>query len=73
LTDSKLIKIKWQGFISPSWAHKTFVQMLLAVPEDAWFVYEMAEFGDGFLGEGKSCTTLKLPDAPNEFVLWEVA
>jgi len=71
--NSKLVKVTWQGFISPSWAHKTYVQMLLAVPQDAWFAYCVVGFGDGPLGEGKACTILKLPDAPKEFVSWEIS
>jgi ribonuclease P/MRP protein subunit RPP40 len=72
-TNCNLIKITWQGFISPSWAHKAFVQMLLAAPQDEWFAYCVVGFGDGPLGECKNCTTLKLPDAPKEYVLWEIA
>jgi ribonuclease P/MRP protein subunit RPP40 len=72
-TNSKLVKVTWQGFISPSWAHKSFVQMLLAVPQDAWFAYCVVGFGDGPLGESKNCTILKLPDTPKEFVLWGIA
>ncbi|KAE9376771.1 ribonuclease P 40kDa subunit [Stipitochalara longipes BDJ] len=72
-TNSKLVKLTWQGFISPSWAHKTYVQMLFTIPQDAWFAYCVVGFGDGPLGESKSCTILKLPDAPKEFVSWEVS
>ncbi len=72
-TNSKLIKVTWQGFISPSWVHKTFVQMLLCAPPDEWFACCVVGFGDGPLGESKACTILKLPDATKEFVLWEVA
>jgi ribonuclease P/MRP protein subunit RPP40 len=71
--DTMLVKVTWQGFMSPSWAHKIFVQMLLAVPKDEWFAYCVVGFGDGPLGESKVCTILKLPDAPNEFVSWEIS
>lgn len=72
-TNLKLVKVTWQGFMSPSWAHKSFVQTLLAVPQDTWFAYCVIGVDNGLFGEGKSCTILKLPDAPNEFVSWEVA
>ena len=71
--NSKLVKVTWQGFISPSWAHKTYIQMLLAVPQDEWFAYSVVGFGDGPLGESRTSTILKLPDAPNEFVSWEIS
>ena len=72
-TNTKLVKLTWQGFLSPTWAHKTFVQILLAAPRDSWFAYCVGSFGEGISGESKSCTILRLPDAPNEYVLWEVA
>lgn len=72
-TASNLVKITWQGFLSPSWAHQTFVQTLLAIPGDGWFAYCVGGFGEGWAGDCKDCTILKVPDAPNEYVLWEVA
>jgi ribonuclease P/MRP protein subunit RPP40 len=71
-TSSNLVKITWQGFLSPSWAHKTFVQALLAAPRDVWFAYYVVGFGESFLGGNRDCTILKLPNASNEYVLWEV-
>jgi len=72
-TNTKLVKLTWQGFLSPTWAHKTFVQIFLAAPQDSWFMYCVGSFSEGISGESKSCTILRLPDAPNEYVLWEVA
>lgn len=73
LTPCKLVKITWRGFLSPRWAHKMFVQMLLATPRSGWFAFCVDEFGGVAAGHGKHCTTLKLPDTPNEYVLWEIA
>ena len=72
-TSSTLVKITWQGFLSPSWAHNFFFQALLAAPQDTWFAYFVVGFGESLLGGSKDCTILKLPNAPNEYVLWEVA
>ncbi len=72
-TNASLVKITWRGFLSSSWAHKTFVQTLLAAPQDSWFVCSVAGFGEGSLGECKDCTILKLPDAAQEYVLWEIS
>jgi ribonuclease P/MRP protein subunit RPP40 len=72
-SSGSLIKLTWQGFISPAWAHKTFVQIILAAPRNAWFVCSVASFGEGSMENCKDCTILKLPDAPNEYVLWEIA
>lgn len=72
-TPRKLVKITWRGFISPNWAHKMFVQMLLATPRDQWFGYCVDGFCEGSSGSGKHCTILKLADAPNEYVLWDIS
>ncbi|PVH72941.1 ribonuclease P 40kDa subunit [Cadophora sp. DSE1049] len=72
-TSSKLVRITWRGFLSPTWAHKMFVQMLLAAPKNGWFAYCVDGFGEGSPGYGKHCTILKLPDAQNEYVSWEIA
>jgi len=72
VASSKLVKITWRGFLSPYWAHKMFVRALLAAPQDAWFAYSVVSFGEGWPG-GNDCTILRLPDTPNEYVLWEVA
>jgi ribonuclease P/MRP protein subunit RPP40 len=72
LTSSQLVKITWGGFISPSWAHKTFIQTLLASPKNSWFSYSACGFGNGSSQHSKDCTILKLPDCQNEYLLWEV-
>lgn len=72
-TSIGLVKITWRGFLSPTWAHQIFVQVVLAAPKDAWFAYSVAGFVEGSLENCKDCTILKVPDAPNEYVLWELA
>jgi ribonuclease P/MRP protein subunit RPP40 len=72
-TRSNLVKITWRGFLSPSWAHKLFVHALLNVPQEVWFVYYVGGFGGVRVEGSKDCTILKVPDAPNEYLLWEVA
>ncbi|KAL2067051.1 hypothetical protein VTL71DRAFT_1475 [Oculimacula yallundae] len=72
-TSSKVVKITWRGFLSPTWAHKMFVQILLATPGKGWFAYCIDGCGEGSPGHGKHCTILKVPDAQNEYVSWEIA
>lgn len=69
----KMVKIKWRGFISAFWARDAFVRLLQAVPRDSWFAYCIDGFNDGPHGDSKSCTILKLPEVPVEYVLWEIA
>ncbi|KAH8652775.1 ribonuclease P 40kDa subunit-domain-containing protein [Tricladium varicosporioides] len=71
-SNTTLVKLTWQGFLSPSWAHKTFVDILLAIPRHSWFAYCVGGFSDTWPGESKNCTILRLLDAPNEYILWEV-
>jgi ribonuclease P/MRP protein subunit RPP40 len=70
---SKLVKIVWRGFLAPTWAHIAFVEALLAVPRDAWFALCVVGFREGWSGESRDCTILKPRNAPNEYVLWEIA
>ncbi|KAK0104763.1 hypothetical protein ONS95_005033 [Cadophora gregata] len=72
-TSCKLVRVTWRGFLSPTWAHRIFVLMLLATPKSGWFAYFVDGFGKGSPGYGKHCTILKLPDAQNEYVSWEIA
>lgn len=72
-TSSNLVRIKWSGFLSPSWAHNMFMQVLLAVPPEAWFVCSMGGFGEAWPGGSKDCTILRVPDSPKEYILWEVS
>jgi ribonuclease P/MRP protein subunit RPP40 len=72
-TTDSLVKVTWTGFISPSWTHKTFVQNFLAIPRKSWLSYYVGSFGETWNGEGKNSTILKVPDASNEYVLWEVS
>ncbi len=73
ITSCSLVKITWRGFLSPRWAHKMFVQMLLATPRTGWFAFCVDGFDGVAAGHGKHCTILKLPDVANEYVLWEIA
>ena len=72
-TYSNVVKISWRGFLSPSWANRIFVRALLTVPREAWFAYTVGGFGNVSSSSSKDCTILKVPDAPNEYLLWEVA
>lgn len=72
-TSSNIVKITWRGFLSPSWVHGMFVRALLAVPRESWFVYNVAGRGEVWSSGSKDCTVLKVPDAPTEYLLWEVA
>lgn len=72
-TPCKLVKITWRGFLSPRWAHQLFVQTLLSMPKDGWFALCVDGFGEASVGGAKHCTIMKLPDAPNEYVLWELS
>lgn len=72
-TDQKLVKVTWQGFIAPSWAHHTFVDLLLAVPVDSWFAYSIAGFEETWMSGGKASMILRLAEASSEYMLWDIA
>lgn len=71
-TRSKLVKVTWQGFFSSSWAHRLLVEALQVAASDSWFSLSLVGFESGWSGDTKDCTILKPPNAPNEYVTWEV-
>jgi len=70
---TELIKITWRGFLSASWAHKAFVQGLLAATSNTWLSFGVSGFHDSWSSDSQDCTVLKLPGAANEYVMWQVA
>jgi len=67
-----LVKVTWRGFLSPFWVQKMFIQVLQALPKNAWFACHVTDFSTDMLDEGKSTMVLRLPDAHNEYVMWEI-
>ena len=70
LKKTKLVKIRWQGFLAPSWVHKLFAQIVLSFPNKSWLAFTVSGFLEGWSARSKDCTILRLPD--KEYVLWEV-
>jgi ribonuclease P/MRP protein subunit RPP40 len=68
----ELVKITWEGFMSSRWAHEVFVQTVLAATAKMWFGIILSGFNESFSGPSRDCIVLKLPEAGNEYVLWEV-
>lgn len=71
-TEGSLVKITWQGFMSPSWTHRIFVKILLALPKEAWFAYSVTGFAESWAAGGQNSMILKLSDSSSDFVLWDV-
>lgn len=71
-TVETLVKVTWEGFLAPSWAHKTLIEALASAPQGAWFSLYVGGFSEEWSGDGRNCTILKVPGAPNEYLLWEV-
>ncbi|KAG9248393.1 ribonuclease P 40kDa subunit [Calycina marina] len=69
---SRLVSITWKGFFPSSWAHNLLVEMLQNTPADVWFSMSTLGFGIGWAGDIKDCMILKPPNAPKEYILWEV-
>ena len=70
---ANLVKVIWPGFLTPIWVHKLFIGISLAASRDVWFAYSIVGFGEGWSGNSKDCTILKLPHALDEYVMWEIA
>lgn len=69
---SELVKLAWQGFMSPIWAHKIFVETLLVATAKTWFSYTVSGFNEKIPDGIKDYTVLKLPGTSIEYLLWEI-
>ncbi|KAK3379235.1 ribonuclease P 40kDa subunit-domain-containing protein [Lasiosphaeria ovina] len=69
---SKICKISWQGFISPSWAREILVDVISALPSKTWFSFSTTTFSKGMAGDNSECTILRPPGSPGEYIMWEV-
>ncbi|OBT40204.1 hypothetical protein VE00_08730 [Pseudogymnoascus sp. WSF 3629] len=67
-----LVKVIWKGFMSSSWAHKTFVSAVLAATTKSWFSFSVSGFPDSLPATSRDCTISKIPGPSSEFMLWEV-
>lgn len=70
--EAKLCKLTWEGFLSPSWARKTLVDLVLALPPKTWFSFSATTFPAGMMADGSECTFLRPPNSAGEYVMWEV-
>lgn len=70
--EAKLCKITWEGFLSPSWARKTLVDLMLALPSKTWFSFSATTFPVGAMATGSDCTFFRPPDSHGEYVMWEI-
>ena len=67
-----VIKVTWEGFISPTWSYRTFVDILLAVSKAQWFAFSITGFIEGWETGEHHSIVLKLPHSPGDYVLWDV-
>ena len=67
-----LVRVSWSGFLPPSWAHKTFVESVLAASSQSWFAFTATGFQNSMPAGARDCTVLKIPGKSSEFLLWEV-
>ncbi|KAK3990862.1 ribonuclease P 40kDa subunit-domain-containing protein [Cladorrhinum sp. PSN332] len=70
--NTKICRISWQGFFSPSWSHQTLMDLVTVLPYKTWFSFSTTTFSKGLTGENSECTVLRIPDSRGEFLLWEV-
>ncbi|KAK0636519.1 ribonuclease P 40kDa subunit-domain-containing protein [Bombardia bombarda] len=71
--ETKICKISWQGFLSPSWSKQTLVDVIGALPSSkTWFSFSTTTFSKGMAGDNAECTILRPPGSPGEYVMWEI-
>jgi ribonuclease P/MRP protein subunit RPP40 len=68
----KICKISWQGFLAPSWSRQTLIDIIIALPPQAWFAFSTTTFSKGLAGDSVECTILRPPNSVGEYLMWEV-
>lgn len=73
--------LRWSGFLSPTWACQTLLDILVAMQPSScsstsspWFSMSVSGFSSsmGLAGDGAECTFFRPADAPREYLLWDV-
>ena len=73
--------LRWSGFLSPTWACQTLLDVLIALQSSSsfstsspWLSMSVSGFSSsmGLAGDGAECTFFRPADAPREFLLWDV-
>ncbi|KAK6077668.1 ribonuclease P 40kDa subunit [Seiridium cupressi] len=72
LQQATLCKVSWQGFIAPGWARQTLSDIILTISSRSWFSLSVTSVSQGIKGDSSDCTILRPPNAPGEYLLWDV-
>ncbi|KAK9412741.1 putative Ribonuclease P 40kDa subunit [Seiridium unicorne] len=72
LQQATLCKVSWQGFIAPGWARQTLSDIILTISSRSWFSLSVTSLSQGIKGDSSDCTILRPPNAPGEYLLWDV-
>lgn len=68
----RVCKMSWQGFISTSWLRELLTNILTTCPSQSWFSLSATEFSKNFPGRGNELSLLRPPNAPGEYIMWEM-
>ncbi|PSR92139.1 ribonuclease P 40kDa subunit [Coniella lustricola] len=71
-TATRLCRVCWEGFFSPDFARQVLVNVLLKLPSRTWFSLSAASFSQTMCGEVTESTFLRLPELPQEYLLWQI-
>lgn len=69
---TNLCTITWEGLLTPSFARQMLVDIILLLPSREWFALAVSSFSRNFLGDTDECTIFRPPNAPGEYLLWDI-
>ncbi|KAI1804926.1 ribonuclease P 40kDa subunit-domain-containing protein [Daldinia bambusicola] len=72
LSEGKLCRISWQGFIPPRWTQQTLADVILALPAKSWFSLSTTTFARDIVGDSADCSIFRPPNASGEYLLWDI-
>ncbi|KAK6958459.1 hypothetical protein Daesc_001260 [Daldinia eschscholtzii] len=72
VSEGKLCRVSWQGFIPPRWTRQTLADVILALPSKSWFSLSTTTFARDIVGDSADCTIFRPPNASGEYLLWDI-
>ncbi|RYO93524.1 hypothetical protein DL764_007973 [Monosporascus ibericus] len=72
VSEGRLCKVSWEGFISSAWTRQLLADIILALPSKSWFSLSVTTFAKSIVGDCTECTIFRPPDSPGEYFLWDI-
>ena len=69
---TRLCRLTWEGFFSPTWARGILADLILSLPSQEWFSLSVSTFPTVLTADASDLTFLRFPSSGGEYAMWEV-